>query len=117
MTKWILAVFVALAVSAPVAHADGLSAAETKQAAARLVAIDLAPNLTSRWKLPPHRVYNCRPGRCDFWVKGTSQCSGVVGVRDSPDSYLAWFQRLDCESVPPPHSGSLIQEEPRKRAG
>ena len=44
----------------------------------------------------PHRVYNCKPGSCDFWVRGISRCEGVVRVAGSPGYFYYWFSRLRC---------------------
>lgn len=65
----------------------------TKTGVVATLASALAPGNTPA----PHRIYDCHPGRCAFWVRGTSECTGVANVREGATEYRLWFSQFRCQ--------------------
>lgn len=72
---------------------------QTREVVQRLVRDQLAVPLSPKpRRAAPHRVYDCSPGSCRFWVHGTSDCAGMMRVIEGAANYSAWYTRLSCQT-------------------
>lgn len=79
-----------------VPQAQAISLGKTR-VVARVPVSEVAEELTSIPKdKASYRIYNCKPGICKFWIKGTANCIGIVRVIETPKFYNTWFTQMKC---------------------